>query len=52
MYLVLMEMSCSSVRRKSFLNSDIMDGDRDKRCVITPTTDCLLVLVEEHEPSL
>ncbi len=39
MYLVMMEISCSSVRRKSFLNSDIVAGERDVRWVSTPTTD-------------
>ncbi len=41
MYCVLILMSFSSVRRKSFLSSDIMAGDLDVRWVRTTTTDWL-----------
>ncbi len=41
MYLVLMEMSCSSVRRKRFFSSDIMVGDQDVKWVSTLKTDLM-----------
>ena len=41
MYCVMMRMSSSSVRRKSFLSSDIIAVDLDVRWVKTPTTDWL-----------